>query len=176
MGNNLMMVFPERRNQGPVSGGMGQGQNMTAGDAEAALAKVKANDADVLNAKGVLALHKDDLPTAKNLFNRAGNDDSKANLGIAQILQGRYDEAAESLKDAEGCCNNTVLAYILNNELDKAEAAVHCKDPQVQYLKAIIAARKGDAAGVKANLENAFKNKALEERAARDIEFAGYEF
>ena len=35
MGNNLMMVFPERRNQGPVSGGMGQGQRMTAGDAEA---------------------------------------------------------------------------------------------------------------------------------------------
>ena len=35
MGNNLMMVFPERRNQGPVSGGMGQGQTMTADDAEA---------------------------------------------------------------------------------------------------------------------------------------------
>jgi len=35
MGNNLVMVFPERRNQGPVSGGMGQGQNMTADDAEA---------------------------------------------------------------------------------------------------------------------------------------------
>lgn len=35
MGNNLMMVFPERRSGSPVSGGMGQGQNMTAGDAEA---------------------------------------------------------------------------------------------------------------------------------------------
>ena len=35
MGDNLMMVFPERRNQGPVSGGMGQGQMMTAADAEA---------------------------------------------------------------------------------------------------------------------------------------------
>ena len=35
MGNNLMMVFPENRNQGPVSGGMGQGQTLTAGDAEA---------------------------------------------------------------------------------------------------------------------------------------------
>ena len=35
MGNNLMMVFPEGRNQGPVSGGMGQGQTMTAEDAEA---------------------------------------------------------------------------------------------------------------------------------------------
>ena len=35
LGDNLMMVFPERRNHGPVSGGMGQGQTMTAGDAEA---------------------------------------------------------------------------------------------------------------------------------------------
>ncbi len=35
MGDNLVMVFPERRNHGPVSIGMGQGQTMTAGDAEA---------------------------------------------------------------------------------------------------------------------------------------------
>jgi len=35
MGNNLLMVFPERRSHSPVSGGMGQGQTMTAGDAEA---------------------------------------------------------------------------------------------------------------------------------------------
>ena len=35
MGNNLVMVFPERRNQGSVSGGMGQGETMTADDAEA---------------------------------------------------------------------------------------------------------------------------------------------
>ncbi|MBP5791298.1 MAG: ABC transporter permease, partial [Kiritimatiellae bacterium] len=34
MGNNLVMVFPERRNSGPVSRGMGQGQTMTAKDAE----------------------------------------------------------------------------------------------------------------------------------------------
>ncbi len=35
MGNNLMMVFPERRQPGAVSGGRGQGQTMTADDAEA---------------------------------------------------------------------------------------------------------------------------------------------
>ena len=35
MGNNLMMVFPERNRRGAVSSGMGQGQTMTAGDAEA---------------------------------------------------------------------------------------------------------------------------------------------
>ncbi len=35
MGNNLVMVFPERNNRGAVSVGMGQGQRMTAADAEA---------------------------------------------------------------------------------------------------------------------------------------------
>jgi len=35
MGNNLMMVFPDRNRQGQVRSGMGSGQTMTAGDAEA---------------------------------------------------------------------------------------------------------------------------------------------
>ena len=35
MGDNLMMVFPENRKAGPVSSGMGQGQTLTAEDAEA---------------------------------------------------------------------------------------------------------------------------------------------
>jgi len=35
MGNNLMMVFPDRNRKGEVRTGMGAGQTMTAGDAEA---------------------------------------------------------------------------------------------------------------------------------------------
>ena len=35
MGNNLLMVFPERRQQGAVHAGMGSGQTMTAEDAKA---------------------------------------------------------------------------------------------------------------------------------------------
>ena len=145
--------------------------------ADQALAKVKANDADVLNAKGVVALRNNDLDTAESLFRKAtGNADAKANLGIVQILTGRYEEAAETLKDKKGCCNNTVLAYILTDQLDKAAAAVHCKDTRVQYLKAVIAARQGDAQGVKDNLANAFASDEWKERAAKDVEFAGYEF
>ena len=145
--------------------------------AEQALAKVKANDADVLNAKGVLALRNNDLETAETYFRQAaGNADAKANLGIVQLLTGRYDEAVESLKDKKGCCNNTVLAYILTDQLDKAAKSAKCKDPKVSYLKAIIAARQGNADGVKSNLEAAFKNQDLKHRAACDIEFAGYEF
>ena len=43
-------------------------------------------------------------------------------------------------------------------------------------MKAIIAARKGDATGVQKNLAAAYKKDAsLRERAANDIEFAGYD-
>jgi hypothetical protein len=44
----------------------------------------------------------------------------------------------------------------------------------VAYLRAIAAARKGDAAAVKSNLAIVAKNKDLAARAAKDIEFAQY--
>ena len=152
---------------------LGQGKDAKA---EAGLAELNANDPDVVNAKGVLALHKGDYAAAENAFRKAGTEDAKANLGTVLILTGQYDEAAQVLKDVKGCCHNSVLAYILTDQLDKASQRVNCGDLKVQYLKAIIAARQGNAEGVKANLEKAFKSQALKERAANDIEFAGYTF
>ena len=150
-----------------------QGQDAKA---EAGLAELDAKDPDVVNAKGVLALHKEDYKAAETAFRTAGTEDAKANLGVVLILTGRYEEAAQALKDIKGCCHNTTLAYILTDQLDKAAKSAKCKDPKVSYLKAIIAARQGNADGVKSNLEAAFKNESLKERAARDIEFAGYQF
>ena len=150
-----------------------QGQDAKA---EAGLAELDAKDPDVVNAKGVLALHKEDYKAAETAFRTAGTEDAKANLGVVLILTGRYEEAAQALKDVNGCCHNTTLAYILTDQLDKAAKSAKCKDPKVSYLKAIIAARQGNADGVKSNLEAAFKNESLKERAARDIEFAGYQF
>ena len=144
--------------------------------AEAELAKVKAQDADVINARGVIALHKDDLKTAEELFRKAGTDDAKANLGTVLILTGRYDEAARVLENPKGCCHNSVLAYVLTGQLAKAMTTAHCKDPKVQYLKAIVDARRGNTSGVQENLNKAFQSSALRERAAKDIEFAGYNF
>ena len=150
-----------------------QGQDAKA---EAGLAELDAKDPEVINAKGVLALHKEDYKAAETAFRTAGTEDAKANLGVVLILTGRYEEAAQVLKDAKGCCHNTVLAYILTDQLEKAAQSAKCKDPKVAYLKAIIAARQGNAEGVKSNLELAFKNPSLKERADRDIEFAGYQF
>ena len=143
--------------------------------AEAGLAEVKANDGDVVNAKGVVALRKNDLKTAEQYFRKAGTPEAKANLGVVLILSGEYEEAAKVLADVQGCCHNTVLAYVLTDQLDKAMKAAHCGDPKVWYLKAIIAARQGNAEKVGEYLEKACRNKALQERAPRDIEFAGYE-
>ena len=150
-----------------------QGQDAKA---EAGLAELDAKDPDVINAKGVLALHKEDYKAAETAFRTAGTEDAKANLGAVLILTGRYEEAAQALKDVKGCPHNTVLAYILTDQLEKASQSAKCKDPKVSYLKAIIAARQGNADGVKSNLEAAFKNQDLKHRAASDIEFAGYEF
>ena len=141
--------------------------------AEEALAKIHSSDGDVLNAQGVIALRKDDLATAANLFRKANTPDARKNLGIVQILTGDYEAAAKTLADVDGCCHNTVLAYILTDQLDKAAKTVSCKDQKVTYLKAIIAARKGDAAGVRENLGN-ITNADLLARAKKDVEFAGY--
>ena len=143
--------------------------------AEEALAKVHTSDGDVLNAQGVIALRKDDLAAAANLFRRANTPDAKKNLGIVQILTGDYDAAAKTLADVDGCCHNTVLAYILTDQLDKAAKAADCNDQKVIYLKAIIAARKGDAAGVREAMGK-ITNQALRERAAKDIELVGYDW
>ena len=144
--------------------------------AQAELAKVKASDSDVENFKGVLALRRDELDVAEDCFRKSTSEEAKANLGAVLILTGQYDEAVRLLKEPLGCCHNSVLAYILTDQLDQAKKTAHCGDPKVWYLKAIISARQGDAEGVKTNLAKAFKREDLRERAARDIEFAGFEF
>ena len=141
--------------------------------AQKAFDKVKSAAADVQNAKGVVALRNGDLAAAAKAFTAAGNDDAKANMGVVDILTGNYAKAAEELANPKGCPRNTVLAYILNGQLDKAAAAATCQDPKVKYLKAIIAARQGKISEVKENIAEAVKNSELAARVAKDIEFAG---
>ena len=145
-------------------------------NAEEELSKYKVPDSDYLNIKGLIAMHKEDYKNAEELFRRSNTESSKLNLGVLLIYTGQYDEAARLLANAPGCPRNTVLAYILTDQLEKAAEKAKCKDPKVWYLKAIIAARQGNADGVKSALEKAFADPDLKERAARDVEFAGYEF
>ncbi|MBQ6087393.1 MAG: hypothetical protein IJK96_04975 [Bacteroidales bacterium] len=142
-------------------------------NAEKAFKKVLTKDDELENALGVIALRKGDTQTAEQHFKKA-KDAGKANLGVIDILNGDYAKAAQDLADAKGCCHNTVLAYILNDQLDKAQASAKCASPEVAYLKAIIAARKGNASDVATFLKDARKDARLAEREATDIEFADY--
>ena len=144
-----------------------QGLDKEAADA---LAKVKADDSFVRDAKAALALRRGDVAGAEKILADSDNNDSKA---VVAILSGRYAEAEELLAGSKEKCLKG-LAYILNGKLDEASKVITCKCPKSSYLKAIIAARKGNTAEVKSNLERAFKIAELKARAAKDIEFASY--
>ena len=141
--------------------------------AEKYLKAIKAPDADVTNALGVVELQRGERKLAADFFRKAGTDEAKANLGLVDLLDGNYDAAARELKGTEGL--NGAVADILAGRLDEAEAAISCDCAQAEYLRAIIAARRGQADAVKAHLENVReKNPRLYEQSRRDVEFAKF--
>lgn len=137
------------------------------------LAGVKQSDADVVNAKGVCELQKGNYDAAAKLFNQSGTKEAKANLGTIDILKGDYASAASHLAGTGS--ENEPVAYILNNQLDKASAAITCDCPRSNYLRAIIAARQGNSSDVKKYLDNAGqKSASWKARSEKDVEFAKY--
>lgn len=136
------------------------------------LGAVKDADADVVNAKGVCELRKGNYDAAVKFFKQSGTTEAKANLGTVSLLEGKYSEAASELAGTGS--HNTAVAYILAGQLDKASAAITCNCPRSNYLRAIIAARKGNASDVAKYLEIAKKNPELKARAEKDVEFANY--
>ena len=108
---------------------------------------------------------------AAKLFNAAGTETAKENLAVIDVLNGDYKAAAAKVAGATDY--NAALIALLNGDTAPA-AALKCECPGAAYLRAIAAARKGDAALVKKNLEAAKKCEKLAARAAKDIEFAQF--
>ena len=140
-------------------------------DKAAAALKGLEMDADWQNAMGVIALHKGQLEAANNYFVKAGTQTAKENLAVLDILNGEYEAAAAKLAGVEGY--NAALAQLLIGNNAPA-AALKCECANAAYLRAVAAARQGNAEAVKTNLEAAGKCEKLAERAAKDVEFAQY--
>ena len=128
-------------------------------------------DADWNNAMGVIALRKNELDAAAEYFAIAGTETAKENAAVIDILDGDYEAAAAKLAGAEGF--NAALAQLLVGNNAPA-AALECKCAKAAYLRAVAAARQGNAEAVKTNLEAAGECEKLAERAAKDVEFAQY--
>lgn len=130
--------------------------------------ELKVSDGDALNAKGVVELRKGNFEEATLLFKKSGTPEAQQNLGVIDLLNGDYKAAAEK---SEGF--NKALALLLCGEYDKADEALSGKDPQSNYLRAVIAARQGRSAVARKYLNAACEaDPALKKRAETDVEFA----
>ncbi len=128
-------------------------------------------DADWNNAMGVIALREGKLETANEYFAAAGTETAKENMAVIDVLNGQYMAAAAKLAGKDGY--NAALVALLNGNNAPA-AALDCDCASAAYLRAVAAARQGDAAKVASNLAAAGKCEKLAARAAKDIEFVQY--
>jgi hypothetical protein len=120
---------------------------------------------------GVIALRKDDLAKASEYFTKANSKTAKENAAVVDVLNGKYAYAAAKLAGVESY-NAALVQLLLGN--NAPAAALKCQCPNAAYLRAVAAARQGNAEAVKTNLEAAGKCEKLAARAEKDVEFAQY--
>lgn len=141
-------------------------------DAKKAIEACDANDADVQNVLGVLALRNNDLETASKYFAASNTEAAVENAAVVDIWNGKYADAVAKTSGKEGPV--AALAAILVKDYNAALKAIKCDCPYGSYLKAIVAARQGKAEDVKTYLDAAKKCDKLAKRAEKDVEFAQY--
>ncbi|RHP65641.1 hypothetical protein [Bacteroides sp. OF04-15BH] len=138
---------------------------------------LKADASEVNTNLALIALAKGDVSTAETYIAKgSGADSFKEIMGNIQIAKGNYQQAASNLAGVN--TNSAALAQILNKDYASAKTTlnnVKNADAYTSYLKAIVAARTNDAAGVSSNLSAAIsKDASLAKRAATDLEFANF--
>lgn len=147
--------------------------------AEAAsyLQKVAKKTAGYYNNLGLAELQKGALDKASEYFNMAKGengeiiDAAKNNLASILIQKGDYNGALNVLEGTDGFYHG--LALLLNGKNDEAlKVLKNEKDPDESYLRAIVAARKGDVTTCENELVKAFEKKVYDDRINNDIEFA----
>lgn len=119
MGNNLMMVFPDRNRKGAVRTGMGSGQTMTADDAEAIkreLGHLVASVSPVINVNAQLVREN------RNWSSRvSGVSFDMPEIRNWQVDEGRFFEESEQKAYARVCVIGTTVK---NNLFAEDEDAV----------------------------------------------------
>jgi tetratricopeptide (TPR) repeat protein len=149
-------------------------------EAEAALNAAKAlKDHDNINNNlGAVALSKDDIAGAKELFTASLGAGEKVNynLGIVNIIEGDYESAIHYFGSAPSF--NAALAMYLNGDGEGAwrTAANLDESPYRSYLLAIIAANQDKPEVAYENLKKAVETckdpQMIKDQAKKDLEFA----
>ncbi|RLD38989.1 MAG: hypothetical protein DRI74_02130 [Bacteroidetes bacterium] len=136
------------------------------------------NNATILNNMGVIHAKQAAWDKAKKCFTNAQNlgANENYNLGVVAIQYGEYDKALE-LFGSRKCDVNVGLAQLMTGKYEEAKANLSCAEEtcKTNYLLAIIGARTANDAEVFANLKKAFEiNPKLKGKALNDREFVKY--
>jgi len=138
-------------------------------------ANTAESNSTTLNNLGAVNHMMGDQDKAKELFAQAGTSaETNYNLGLIAITEGNYGEALEKMGSNQTF--NVALAQVLNGDAASAPATIDASadadEAHSHYLKAVVAARANDAAGVVSNLKTAIaKDSMYKAKAARDAEF-----
>jgi len=147
-------------------------------DAKAAFeraAKNASGNAIVSNNQGIIMAKAGDRRGAMDMYQKASGAGSEVNynMGIVQVRDGKYADAVSSFGSYKGF--NLALAQLLNGNAESVGATLDASDEKdmawSHYLRAVAAARKGDAGGL-ASLKTAIeKDGSLKAAAKEDCEF-----
>ena len=152
--------------------------NNKIGEAKAAFERAqKSNPGNpiVMNNMGAVVAKNGDRRAAMEYFNKASGAGPEVayNKAIVAVRDGKYSEAVSGFGSYKGF--NLALAQLLNGSSDAVASTIDASNEKEMaisyYLKAIAAARKGDASGI-ASLKTAIeKDGSLKAMAKDDCEF-----
>ena len=135
--------------------------------------QLNAKNAIVMNNMGACYRQKGDRAKATEMYAAAmsAGPEVGENMAIVDILNGNYSGAVSHCGSAASF--NCALAKLLSGDKDGAMSMVDAspdKDSAIgMYLKAVICARKGDAAGVISNLTASVSKDGAMKAMAKEI-------
>jgi Tfp pilus assembly protein PilF len=134
---------------------------------------LSANNGEVLNNLGIVALNGGEIDVAKKFFTDArgrGNAEAGQNLALILIKEGDYTGAVSAFGNQPGNLN-LALAQILAGNLPAAKQTLAAAPnlPKAFYLRAIVAAREDNLNEVVSNLRQTSAD--FRKQAQTDAEF-----
>lgn len=132
---------------------------------------------ELLLNRGLVELSRGNISAAQTLIGQVSDIPAlDGALGLIQLKQGKYAEAAKLLRDET--TNNGVLAQILNKDYSRAieliDRIAH-PDATTHYLRALVGARTGQSNLISEGLSAAFAiEPAMKSQIIKDREFSKY--
>lgn len=135
-------------------------------------AAINNSNPQVINNLGVVALAEGKKAEAAKFFAASTAPEAKYNKGLVELANGNYSAAAGSLDGY-----NKGLAQLLNGDVSAAKATLaSAKGWRADYVKAVIAAREGNAEGLVSNLKPALAEGGAQAKQLASTEVNFLEF